>query len=158
MNWADVAWPMLLIAKSTSAWAWLAIHWSFPCLTIEQTRKHLIHTSLISDLEPSPSHSTHCCHILSSFKGDVRMTSHNFRVTYYLQWKQKKGLELKFLIFYMCVYAFTHISVCYRLCRSQKTKSESTVSSHGISRCGTKVTKLGGVFTHVVTCLALNYV
>lgn len=69
MNWADVVWPKLLIAKSTSAWAWLVSHWSFPCFTIEPARKHLIHTSFLSDLEPSPGHSTHCSHICHPSRG-----------------------------------------------------------------------------------------
>lgn len=143
MNWADVAWPKLLTAKSTSARAWLATHWSFPCFTIEAARKHLIHTSLSSDWGPSPSHTTHCRHICHHsrvmFAWLVTISEWHNK---YLQWKQKKGLELKFLTFCMCIYAFTLISVCHRLWRSQKTKSEGTLSSHGLSRCRAKVTKL----------------
>lgn len=152
MNWADVVWPKLLIAKSISAWAWLVSHWSFLCFTIEPVKKHLIHTSLLSDLE----HCGHICHP-SRVMLTWLVTISEWHIKY-LQRKQKKGLELKFLSFCMCIYAFTHVSVCHRLCRSQKTKSEGTLSSHGISRCGTKVTKLGGVFTLGATCLALNYV
>lgn len=91
---------------------------------------------------PSPSHTTHCRHICHRSRVMLAwlVTVSEWHKKY-LQWKQKKGWELKFLTFCMCVYAFTHISVCHRLWRSQKTKSEGTLSSHGISGCRTKVTK-----------------
>lgn len=149
MNWADVAWSKLLTAKSTSARAWLATHWSFPCFTIEAARKHLIHTSLSSDWGPSPSpHCRHICHRSRVMLAWLVTVSEWH--SKYLQWKQKKGLELKFLTFCTCVYAFTLLSVCHRLWRSQKTKSEGR----------TKVTRLASspVFARAVPCLALNCV